>query len=292
MNPIDVPVDGGPLRVLRFGTGPRIAVAAHGITASGMSFGAVARHLPEDWSLVALDLRGRGGSADLPGPYGMDRHAGDIARVVEHLDAGPVVLVGQSMGAYAALRAAARRPDLVARLVLVDGGLPLPTPEGVDLDDVLKASLGPAIARLGMTYPSVDAYLDFFRAHPALGPYWNEDIEEYVRYDVTGPEGALRTRVRPEAVWTDGRELLADAASFGTDLTGLEPPTLLLYAPRGMFDQSPGMLPEPLVTYWHHAAPRIRMEPVPDANHYTILLGTAAKLLATRIADPESWPAE
>src|SRR5262249_50145911 len=141
------------------------------------------------------------------GPYGMDRHAEDIARVVDHLGAGPVVLVGQSMGAYAALRAAARRPDLVERLLLVDGGLPLPGPEGVDLDEVLKASLGPAIARLDLTYPSVEAYLDFFRAHPALGPYWNEDVEEYVRYDLAGPEGALRTRVRAEAAWTDGREL-------------------------------------------------------------------------------------
>jgi pimeloyl-ACP methyl ester carboxylesterase len=291
MMPIDVPVDGGALRVLRFGTGPRLVVAAHGISASGMSFGAVARHLPDDWSLAALDLRGRGGSAELPGPYGMDRHAEDIAHVVEHLDAGPVVLVGQSMGAYAALRAAARRPELVERLVLVDGGLPLPVPDGADVDELVRATIGPALARLGVTYPSVEAYLDFFRAHPALGPYWSEDIEEYVRYDVTGPEGALRTRVHPEAVRVDGRELLASASSFGDDLATLVPPTLLLYAPRGMLDQPPGMLPEPLVAYWHGAVPRLRVELVPDVNHYTILLGTAAKLLAARITDQVTWPA-
>src|SRR5205814_106953 len=78
VNPVDVPVEGGTLRVLRFGTGPRLAVAVHGISASGMSFGAVARHLPDGWSLAAPDLRGRGGSAGLPGPYGMDRHAEDF----------------------------------------------------------------------------------------------------------------------------------------------------------------------------------------------------------------------
>lgn len=292
MNPVDVPVEGGTLRVLRFGTGPRLAVAVHGISASGMSFGAVARHLPDGWSLAAPDLRGRGGSAGLPGPYGMDRHAEDIARVVDHLGGGPVVLVGQSMGAYAALRVAARRPGLVERLVLVDGGLPLPVPDGVDLDAILRSSLGPALARLGVTYPSEAAYLDFFRAHPALGPYWNEDIEEYVRYDLTGPAGALRTRVAAEAVRVDGRELLATGARFGDDLAGLVPPTLLLYAPRGMVDQAPGMLPEPLVAYWDRAVPRLRVESVPDVNHYTILLGPAAPLLAARIADPESWPPE
>lgn len=62
----DLPVEGGTLRVLRFGRGPRIALAAHGITGSGMSFRALARHLPDEWSLLAPDLRGRGGSADTP----------------------------------------------------------------------------------------------------------------------------------------------------------------------------------------------------------------------------------
>ena len=70
---LNVAVDGGDLRVLQWGTGKRVAVAVHGITASGMSWQAVARHMPSDWTLVAPDLRGRGHSRDLPGPYGLDR---------------------------------------------------------------------------------------------------------------------------------------------------------------------------------------------------------------------------
>lgn len=296
MNPIDVPVDGGPLRVLRFGTGPRIAVAAHGITASAMSFGAVARQLPEDWSLVAVDLRGRGASAGLPGPYGIDRHAADLSRVAEHLIAehpgvGSVALAGQSLGAYVALRAAARRPELFDRLVLIDGGLPLPVPPGADLDHVLDVSIGPALARLRMTFPTEQAYLDFFRAHPALSAAWNDDVEAYVRYDLTGPPGALRSRVNEEAVRADGRELLAEADSFGTDLAGLTMPTLLLTAPRGMFGEPPGMQPEPLVGYWRQQAPRLRHELVEDTNHYTILFADrAAATLARRITDVDTWP--
>ena len=65
---LNVPVDGGDLRVLLWGTGKRVAVAVHGITASGMSWQAVARHMPSDWTLAAPDLRGRGHSRDLPGP--------------------------------------------------------------------------------------------------------------------------------------------------------------------------------------------------------------------------------
>src|SRR5262249_46549282 len=125
---IQLPVDGGVLTALHFGTGARPVLAAHGITASGMSFRAVARHLPSEWHLVAPDLRGRGASMAVPGPYGIDRHAADLCQIAEHLDAGPVALTGQSMGGYVALRAAARRPDLFDRLVLIDGGLPLPVP--------------------------------------------------------------------------------------------------------------------------------------------------------------------
>src|SRR6266508_1275915 len=157
MQPLDIPVNGGLLRALRFGDGPRIVLAAHGITASAMSFRAVARHLPARWSLVALDLRGRGGSAGMPGPYGMSAHAADIVAAAEHLGS-PLVLSGQSMGAYAALRAAVLRPELFTRLVLIDGGLPLPVPAGADPDQLLELTLGPALARLRQSFPDVEAY--------------------------------------------------------------------------------------------------------------------------------------
>jgi len=146
---LNVAVDGGDLRVLLWGTGKRVAVAVHGITASGMAWQAVARHMPPDWTLAAPDLRGRGHSDHLPGPYGLDRHARDVVAVLRHFGGRPV-LAGHSMGAYIALLARDAHPQLVRRLVLVDGGLPLPVPEGIDLDATLDATLGPAIARLGL----------------------------------------------------------------------------------------------------------------------------------------------
>ena len=80
--------------------------------------------------------------------------------------------------------------------MLVDGGVPLPVPEGVDPDEVLQATLGPALERLSQTYADVDDYVAFFRQHPALGPYWDDTIEGYVRYDAleTAGRGALARR--------------------------------------------------------------------------------------------------
>src|SRR5580658_5977956 len=124
---LDIAVDGGNLRLLRWGTGERLAVAVHGITASAMSWRAIARHMPADWTLVAADLRGRGHSNGLPGPYGYDRHVADIAAVLKHFGADQPVLVGHSMGAYVSLLPQHAYPELVPNLVLLDGGLVSPS---------------------------------------------------------------------------------------------------------------------------------------------------------------------
>jgi lipase len=266
---LNVPVDGGDLRVLLWGTGKRVAVAVHGITASGMSWQAVARHMPPDWTLAAPDLRGRGYSSDLPGPYGLDRHARDVAAVLKHFGGRPV-LAGHSMGAYIALLTRDAHPELVRRLVLVDGGLPLPLPEGIDPDALLDATLGPAITRLRQTYPHTEAYLDFWRAHPALAEHWTADVEAYARYDLIGEGGQLRSRAAEDAVRADGRDVLAEKP-FADALSRLTRPTPLLTAPAGMFGVPPGLLPPEVVAAWQERVPALRPQTVPGVNHYTIL---------------------
>ncbi len=278
---LDIPVAGGRLRALRWGGGENVIVAAHGITSSAMAWQAVGRNLPDGWSLVAPDLRGRGGSSHLPGPYGLGRHAEDVLATIRYLGGHPV-LAGHSMGGYVALLANDAAPGLAARLVLLDGGLPLPVPDGADLDALLDASLGPALVRLSQTYPSPQAYVHFWRAHPALSEAWTADVEDYVRYDLTGPAGALRSRVVETAARADGRELLASGQRVGDALQRLARPTVLLTAPSGMLGEPPGLLPDWLVATWRERAPQLRPEIVPATNHYTILF--AADAVATVVA--------
>jgi len=282
---LNVAVDGGDLRVLQWGTGKRVAVAVHGITASGMSWQAVARHMPSDWTLAAPDLRGRGHSGGLSGPYGLERHARDVVAVLRHFGGRPV-LAGHSMGAYIALLARDSHPQLVRRLVLVDGGLPLPVPEGADLDALLDTTLGPAIAGLGQTFPSTEAYLDFWRAHPALAGHWTPDVEAYVRYDLTGEPGQLRSRATEDAVRADGRDVLAEKP-FADALARLTKPTPLLTAPAGMFGAPPPLIAPEAVAAWTGRVPALRPQVVPETNHYTIMFakeGAAAVSQAIRSA--------
>jgi lipase len=277
---LDVPVDGGELRVLQWGTGRRVAVAVHGITASAMSWQAVARQMPPDWTLAAPDLRGRGSSAHLPGPYGLERHAADVTAILRHFGGRPV-LAGHSMGAYVALLARDAHPNLSRRLVLVDGGLPLPVPDGIDPEVALEASIGPAIARLRQTFPSTEAYLDFWRAHPALADHWTADVEAYARYDLAGEAGSMRSRVVPAAVSADSRDVLV-GKPFADALGRLTQPTPLLTAPGGFLGQPPGVLPPELVEKWAELVPQLRPLRVPEVNHYTIMFDRQAAAAVAR----------
>jgi pimeloyl-ACP methyl ester carboxylesterase len=265
---------GDTLPVLTFGDGPNLVVAVHGITATARRWPPVARQLSPEWTLVAPDLRGRGAAAGLPGPYGLRRHAEDVCALVRsrQADSG-AVLVGHSMGGFIALLAAAAEPALFRGLVLVDGGLPFPPPpEGVSIDDVLAATLGPAIDRLSKTFASEQAYLDFFHAHPALTADWNDDIANYARYDLTGPSGALHSAVVGDAVREDGRDVLMLAADYLAAWDDLRVPTVLLRAPRGMFGQVPGIITDEIVAEATRRRPDIPIETLDEANHYTIVL--------------------
>lgn len=281
----DAEVAGGTLRVLSWGTGPRPVLAVHGITGNAACWRAVARALPDSSTLYAVDLRGRGHSGALPGPYGFGQHGADLVAAALALGLDRPVLVGHSLGAYIALLAADAHPAVFGRLVLVDGGLPLPVPAGVDLDELLAASLGPALARLTQTYPTAEAYVQFWRAHPALTGAWTGDVEQYVRYDLTGGPGPLRSRVVPESARSDGRDLLTSGERIAAALGRLSRPTPLLRAPAGMFGQPPGMIPDELAAYWQAQVPALAVHTVPQANHYTILFDqAAASTIAAQLA--------
>jgi pimeloyl-ACP methyl ester carboxylesterase len=285
--PLHVPLPDGDLHALRWGTGEQSILALHGTTGSAVSWQTVARSLPEDWSLTALDIRGRGASNGLPGPYGLSQHVGDVLAAARHLGGSRPVLTGHSLGGYIALLAAAEQPDLFERLVLVDGGLPLPVPEYTDPDAATEAILGPALTRLRQTFRTPEDYLDFWRAHPAFTDNWSEGLEDYIRYDLVGEPGALRSRVIEEAVRVDGRDLLIADDRFGKALLGLGLPTLLLHAPQGMFGAPPGLLPAEVVAAWQQRAPRLQTELVPGTNHYTLLFDPeAAVVVASRLTEP------
>ncbi|MCH1883783.1 alpha/beta fold hydrolase [Agrococcus sp. ARC_14] len=277
-----VPVDGGELvaTVWNADAAGIPVVAIHGITANHRSFSPLVARL--DVPVLAVDLRGRGGSRALPGPYGLEQHAEDLAAAIRAAGFGRARIVGHSMGGFVGVRLAHAHPELVASLVLVDGGVPLrPVPEssGLTPADVL----GPAIERLGMTFPSHAAYRDYWRAHPAFGPYWSAAIEEYVDYDLVSVDGALRPSAIPDAVLTNLVEL-DGRAGYLEALASLTVPMALLRSPRGLFDETPGLYDDEWLATWTSRLPALAVTDVEHTNHYTILMGQGVGAVAEAVA--------
>lgn len=279
---IQIPVSGGELTVGRWGTGDRLVLASHGITANHVSFTRVAELALErsggEVSVVAIDHRGRAGSATCPGPFGLQAHGDDVVSVMDHLGVDRATLAGHSLGGFIIANAAERHPDRVDRLVLIDGGVPFPgsgepLPADVDVEAVVGAVIGPALARLDMRWDTEDEYVDFFRAHPAFQPpnEWTATVEDYVRYDAAiDDEGRVRSSVDKEAVLIDGGAAIVDPASAAA-IERVACPADLLWCPRGLLDEDGGLYN---AAYIDEVAARLdHLHPalVDDTNHYTIV---------------------
>ncbi|HYF25784.1 MAG TPA: alpha/beta hydrolase [Baekduia sp.] len=288
----DVPVSGGSLAAFEMGSaveGAPVVIAMHGITGNSHYWLGVARALDDGVRFVAPDLRGRGASRDLGGPFGQAAHAADVLAVLDHLGAERAVVAGHSLGAYVTASVAAEHPDRVAGAVLVDGGLRIPGTEDADPQAFLEAFLGPTLARLSMRFASLEAYLEFWRAHPAFAgkDIDEEDLVAFARHDLTGEAPELRSTVAEQAVRGDAAELHA----VGEAARRLSVPAVLLVAPRGLQDNPQPMQPLDAAEAWAAAAPdQRRAVLVPDTNHYTIVLGPGREAVAQAIQRAAAAP--
>ena len=103
-----------------------LVLCVHGMSGAATNWTDFVAELTPDFDCAALDLPGSGYS---PPPrtragYRIGALAGTVTRLIETLGGGPVHLVGNSMGGAVAVRAAARRPDLIRTLTLVSPALP------------------------------------------------------------------------------------------------------------------------------------------------------------------------
>ncbi len=109
------------VRVWSGGSGPSLLLLHGGIGDASQHWAPVWNGLAEHFTIAAPDFPGFGESAPLP-----NARFGDwvewAVKVTELLNLGPVDLVGNSFGAGLARMLAARYPDRVRHLVLVDGG--------------------------------------------------------------------------------------------------------------------------------------------------------------------------
>ncbi|MCR2799757.1 MULTISPECIES: alpha/beta fold hydrolase [unclassified Microbacterium] len=195
-----------------------LLVLLHGLAGSARELLATADALTDAFRVVLVDQRGHGQSSRRPEDLSRQAFVDDIVEVITQLSPGrPATLVGQSMGAHTAFLTAAARPDLVERLVMLEGHA-----FGTDEPDEaahLRAFFG--------SWPAVFASADDARAflgESALAQAWIADLEPTPdglrrRFDADVMERTIAAVHKPR--WTEWQELTV--------------PTLAVFAENGLF---------------------------------------------------------
>ncbi|WP_277213400.1 alpha/beta fold hydrolase [Isoptericola croceus] len=200
----------------RGGDGPPV-VLLHGLAGSSRELLATADALTDRFRVLLVDQRGHGRSTRRPGDVSREAFVADVVTAIEDLTAGPVRLVGQSMGAHTACLTAATRPDLVDRLVMLEGHV------GGDDDPDAARGLGEFFASWPLPFADEAAARSFLGDSPLAGA-WIDDLER----------GADGLRPRFDA---DVMQAVIEAVHVPRwdEWEALTTPTLAVFADGGMF---------------------------------------------------------
>jgi pimeloyl-ACP methyl ester carboxylesterase len=188
----------------------------HGYTDNSRSFSLMAPHLADGFRLLAVDLRGHGGSSAPECCYGLSELAYDLRLVLDVLHIGQASVVGHSLGSMVAQVFAARWPERLDRLVLMGSGL----------------SAGEVAARGGSLWESVHAL------EAPIDPASPFMQDWYANPNPVDPDFLAReiaeSAVVPLHVWR-GILYELEITEFGRVLQGVEAPTLILWGEEDSF---------------------------------------------------------
>ena len=147
------------------GAGEPVFLFIHGWACDRTCWASQMEEFSRDHRCIAVDLRGRGGSAAVP-PFGVGRALEDVAALIRELVPGPVILVGHSLGGIIALAVNGRYPELVLGLVTIDSPITSETGAGSprSVAAIREAGSMHAVERFISTF-------DYDPPHPAAHDY-------------------------------------------------------------------------------------------------------------------------
>ena len=124
-----VRVNGITLHCVRGGNGPAV-ILIHGFPQDWFEYHAIMPHLAKKFTVIAVDLRGVGGSTAMPGGYDAASMAEDVHQLAAALKLERVYVVGHDIGGMVAYAFVRRYPLATRGTMILD--VPLPGIAGWD----------------------------------------------------------------------------------------------------------------------------------------------------------------
>jgi lipase len=213
------------LKTRRWGTeGATAVVCVHGLAQHGGVFEGLGERLAAaGHSVTAVDLRGHGRS-DRDPPWNRETHVNDLLETADSLGVDSATWIGHSFGGALAAGLAARCPDRVERLVLLDAGLGVPP---------ARALRSAEIERLDWSFATPDGVVNALLSNEAIVASPREVVAAFVRDDVSkGPDGRYRLSFCPSTVVVAWSEMVLPPPPVA------RVPTLFVRAEVALYDGS------------------------------------------------------
>ena len=179
------------VRYLDWGGQGKPVVLLHGLASSANWYDLVAPHLRDDYRIIAPDQRGHGQTTQADGGYDWGTLTQDVVGLMDELSIPKAAVFGHSWGANVAVNVAARAPDRVIALGLIDGGTSRSCGPRETWEDVK------ARARPRDISGTKEEFLDRLRTQ--LSFCWSDQVERIVLTMVyEDGDGAMQDILRPE----------------------------------------------------------------------------------------------
>ena len=200
----------------------------HGLAGYAGEWTESARLLRADYRVFALDQRGHGNSTRRPNDLSREAFVEDCAATIRRLGLGPVMLVGQSMGASTAMLTAAAHPDLVRDLVVIEGSPD--GPDSTDPDPDGARQIEASLKAWPVPFPDLSAARSFFKNKGFDPDAWAAGLEAradglWPRWDVDALVACM-VDLQSRNYWSHWRSIRA--------------PTLVILGEHGMFPAAHG----------------------------------------------------
>jgi lipase len=192
-------------------------VCVHGLAGYGGRFRRLAEEYLPSKRLLAVDLRGHGGSGWDP-PWDLATHAADLLETAAALGAARAAWVGHSIGGRLIAECAALAPERVERAVLLDPAMRIDPAVALERAELL---------RLDTSFATVDEAIDARLADPALFTTPRATLEaEAGEHLARGDDGRYRWRFCPPMAIVAWSEMTTAPPSWPTC------PTLVVFGAR------------------------------------------------------------
>ncbi|MFJ8493980.1 alpha/beta fold hydrolase [Streptomyces sp. NPDC094038] len=179
--------DGTSIYYERHGSGPAI-LFVHGSGGHHAAWWQQVAALREQFTVLTVDLRGFGGSDSSMAEFDGQDFPGDVVAVLDREDLADAMLVGQSIGSVAALRAGLLRPERVSSVVLGHslGGISHPELRELAAADRAEAVKLPVVDRL-LTRSFQQERADLTFLFQQMGTFNAARMQDLRNLDTDGP---------------------------------------------------------------------------------------------------------